>query len=94
MASYTLEEHDGALEIVISGHKGPLEPVLESFRECQEGRCACPTDQYENLESLEVKVEGDRIILRLVPKAGKELLRSEIERCLDYTLGNANSASH
>jgi hypothetical protein len=94
MASYTLEENGEAIEVVISGYDGPLEPVLESFRECQEGRCACPTDQYESLDALEVNVAGERIILRLVPKPGKELVRSEIERCLDYTLGNTGNTSH
>ena len=33
---------------------GKQEELLEAFGECQSGRCACPTNEYEKLAVMEV----------------------------------------
>lgn len=34
--------------------------VLEALQECQEGRCRCPTDQYERLAGMDIATRGGR----------------------------------
>jgi hypothetical protein len=34
---------------------GNGEEVLGAFQQCQEGRCACPTTQYEKLQTLDME---------------------------------------
>jgi len=61
------------------------EKLLTEFQACQEGRCSCPTNEYEKLDSLEIARSAGKVILRLKSKAGHEFDRGEIEKCLDHT---------
>ena len=84
--SYTIEDEGGVLEVRITGFEGPVDNILAAFRSCQEGSCSCPTDEYENLESLDVETTGGTITLRLTPKPAAHFDRSNVARCLDFTL--------
>jgi len=84
--SYTIDDRDGVLEVRITGFEGPVDDILAAFRSCQEGSCSCPTDEYENLESLDVETTGGTITLRLTPKPAAQFDRSNVARCLDFTL--------
>lgn len=76
-----------AIEIIgVGDRQGEL---LEAFGECAEGRCSCPTDEYEKLASMDVQPGADRIDIRLEAKPGETLDPSEIEACLDYTVQRA-----
>ena len=44
--------------------------VLEALQECQEGRCRCPTDQYERLAGMDIATRGGAIRVRLRPRGG------------------------
>jgi hypothetical protein len=90
---YTIEETGGVLEVTIRGYDGPLEPVLGAFEACRTGNCSCPTDEYENLESLDVQTEDNTIVLTLTPKQGATLDQTEIRACLDFTLDQAAGES-
>jgi hypothetical protein len=50
------------------------------------GTCGCPTDQYDHLESMDVKSGDGDITVRLQPLHGGRLTTDEIRACLDYTL--------
>src|SRR5215203_4757887 len=67
--------------------------VLGAFQQCQEGRCACPTRQYEKIQSLSMEPGADAIKLRLMPKPGEEFEREQIEKCLDFTIESASEGS-
>jgi len=58
--------------------------LLETFTACREGRCSCPTDEYDKLESLDIEDGESGLKLHLHAKPGATFEVSEIERCLEY----------
>ncbi|MDF1561558.1 MAG: hypothetical protein P1V51_00870 [Deltaproteobacteria bacterium] len=90
MVRYELEEKPDHLEVKLEETGEKKEALLEAFQACREGRCGCPTTEYEKLGRLEVEASGDRIALRLEPKEGEHLDADEIARCLDHTVEAAS----
>jgi hypothetical protein len=88
MAGYRIHEDDTAVEIELTGVGAKKEAFLEAFAECQAGHCACPTDEYRKVASMEVIGAGDAITVRLETKPGERLDAAQIETCLDYTTAN------
>ncbi len=82
---YKVDEKKGGIDITVADVGNDKQKLLEAFRECQEGRCSCPTEEYKKLQSLEVEQGGDGIQLRLKSKPGETIDKSEIEKCLGYT---------
>jgi len=82
---YKIDEKETGIDISITDAKSDKQELLEAFRECQEGRCSCPTEEYKKLASLEVAQDEEGIQLRLKSKDGEVIDRSEIEKCLSYT---------
>jgi hypothetical protein len=86
MARYRIDEHDESKVLIEVAEVGENQDrLLEAFGECQAGQCSCPTNEYDKLESMEVKQGEDLIRLRLEPKPGEKLDTSQIAACLDYT---------
>jgi hypothetical protein len=85
MASYRIEERESVVLIEVAEVGGRQDRLIEAFGECQDGRCSCPTNEYDKLESMEVEQGEDLIRLRLQIKPGERLDPSAIEACLDYT---------
>jgi hypothetical protein len=86
VARYRIEESEAAVSIELTELAGRQAALLEAFRECQEGRCTCPTEEYRKVASMDVHAEADRIAIRLGSKAGECLDSSEINACLDHTV--------
>jgi len=82
---YKIEERETGIDISVTDAKHDQQKLLEAFRECQEGRCTCPTEEYRKLASLEVAHDDEGIQLRLKSKDGEVINKSEIEKCLAYT---------
>lgn len=82
---YQIAEKPGGIEIEVSGVEGKEKNYLEAFRECQDGRCTCPTQEYAKLDALEVGQTAGTINLRLKAKKGAEFDQIEIQRCLEHT---------
>lgn len=61
--------------------------LLKNLNECKEGKCSCPTSEYEKLDNLSIFVDNmsNEINLDLKPKKGKEFSVKEIQKCLDYS---------
>ena len=64
--------------------------LLEAFRECQEGRCTCPTEGYRTVASMRVHADEDRIAIRLTSKPEKRLDSAEIDACLAHTVAKVD----
>lgn len=79
------------LDVKISGTDGNEQQLLEAFRECQEGRCSCPTQEYRKLDTLHVEATASGVSLQLKAKPDTQLDPAEIERCLQYTEQRANT---
>lgn len=82
---YNVDEKKDGIDITVADVGNDKQKLLEAFRECQEGRCSCPTAEYKKLQSLEVEQGGDGIQLRLKSKPGETIDKAEIEKCLGYT---------
>ena len=82
---YNIDENEHGLDISVDNIKDKKKELLQVFRECQEGRCSCPTEEYQKLESLDVEQAGDAIKLHIKSREGVKIDKSEIDRCLDYT---------
>ena len=44
--------HEHGIDIDITDVEGKKDQLLEAFHECSEGRCTCPTQEYEKMETL------------------------------------------
>jgi hypothetical protein len=88
---YRIDKTNEQLHIEIVGVGDSEDQVLGAFEQCQEGRCACPTNQYEKLRSLDMETGPDAIKLRLKPKPGEAFEQEEIEKCLDFTIESASA---
>lgn len=73
------------LTIEVSEITGQQEQLLAAFQTCREGRCSCPTNEYEKLDSLNIEAESGKVRLNLKARSGQVLDGSEIQKCLDYT---------
>ena len=87
MTQYEITDESPAVSIELTEVAGHQEELLEAFQECQEGICSCPTDEYQNVASMTVAADETRIAIRIEAKPGAKLDVSEIESCLDYTIG-------
>lgn len=93
MARYRLDEDEAAVSIELTDLAGRKDELLEAFRECQEGRCTCPTEEYRKVASMDVDADQDRIAIRLASKPGQRLDSSEIDACLDHTVGKVGDSA-
>jgi len=86
---YNIAQDGEAVEIHVqdAGERGPQ--VLASLQECQEGRCSCPTDQYDRLASIEVGGGDGELTVHLTPRPGEHLDPDALRACMDYTLESA-----
>ena len=82
---YKVTESKDGIDIAVAEIKGKKDKLLEAFEDCKEGRCSCPTEEYKNMESLEIESDGDDIHLHLKSKIGSKINKAEINKCLDYT---------
>ena len=72
------------LTIEVAESSGQQEQLLAEVQACQEGRCACPTNEYEKLDSLNIEAASGKVRLSLKAKSGHVLDGSEIQTCLDH----------
>ncbi len=90
---YEIKENRSGIDISVADVKGDKQRLLEAFRECQEGRCSCPTAEYKKLDTLEVAQHEAGIELHLKAREGEVIDSSEIEKCLNYTAERVKKTS-
>lgn len=69
----------------VNDQNGEKDKLLEAFQECSEGRCTCPTQEYEKVESLNIAGTDKVIQLSIKSKENTVINTDEIEKCLEYT---------
>ena len=82
---YSVKPDRSGLNIRVEQVGTRQKQLLEEFKECAEGRCTCPTAQYEKLESIEIAPGPDRIDIKLKAQAGQSIEQGDIETCLEHT---------
>jgi hypothetical protein len=90
MMRYAITEHGADVEIRVhqTGERTPK--LLASLQDCQQGRCGCPTDQYERLEDMAIHTGAEELTIRLHPRSGQRLDTGELQSCLDYIIAEAH----
>jgi hypothetical protein len=88
--TYEISAADDGVAIEITGVGERRDGLLAAFGECAEGRCSCPTNEYEKLEAMDIQPAADAVAIHLQAKAGTTLNPDEISRCLDYTVERAS----
>ncbi len=73
------------IDINITEVEGKKEELIEAFQECSEGRCSCPTQEYQKVETMNVIDTEGTIRLSITSKADEVIDTKEIEKCLEYT---------
>jgi hypothetical protein len=89
MTKYTISADGPSVAIELTGVAGRQDELLEAFGECQEGRCSCPTNEYEKVAAMDVQPDEDRIAIKLQAKPGATFDSAEIAACLDYTVSKS-----
>jgi len=84
MKSTIVKQKDG-VDIQVSDIGEHADQLMEAFTACQQGRCGCPTTEYEKVESISVEQSDEGIALKVKSKDGTELDVAEIEKCLAHT---------
>jgi hypothetical protein len=82
---YAIKGKPQGLEIKIEDLGDKQQKVLESLQACAEGKCSCPTSQYEKLDAIQILPSPDSVSIELKAKAGEKVRQSDIEKCLEYT---------
>ncbi|HET7763922.1 MAG TPA: hypothetical protein VFK92_02400 [Burkholderiales bacterium] len=82
---YAIKGKPEGLEIKVEQLGDKQQKVLESLQACAEGKCSCPTSQYEKLDAIEISPGSDSVSIDLKAKKGETIKQSDIERCLEYT---------
>jgi hypothetical protein len=57
--------------------------ILESIQGCADGNCACSTDEYQKVETMQILPGPDSIQLNIQVKAGETIDPSCISECLE-----------
>lgn len=56
--------------------------VLETIQGCADGNCACSTDEYQKVETMQIIPGPDSIQLNIEVKAGEVIDPNCISKCL------------
>lgn len=89
---YKIETDSEKLAISIDEVKGKKTKLMQALQECSEGRCTCPTPEFDKLESMQVKEDGDSVQIELKPKRDQQLKPVDIEKCVQHTIHQAEQA--
>lgn len=88
MANFKVSETGAGLHVAVEQLGANKEAALKALQECAEGRCTCPTPQYEKMQAIDVVPGQDRVDITLTPKPGESIDRQAIDKCLEYTAGH------
>jgi hypothetical protein len=89
MTKYRINADGPSIAIELTEVGGNQERLLEAFAECQDGRCSCPTNEYEKVAAMDVQPDEDRIAIKLQAKPGTTFDAAEIVACLNYTVAKS-----
>ena len=85
----TVKSSAEGLTIEVSEISGKQEQLLAEFQACQEGRCSCPTKEYEKLDSLNIEAASGKVRLNLKAKSGQVLDEAKFRSA--WTIPKRNS---
>lgn len=84
MVELAVHGDSSKLRITIAGAGEKQARLMEALQECAEGRCTCPTSQYEKLQAVDISRDEDQVGITLTAKTGDAIDRRAIDKCLEY----------
>lgn len=92
----SIKEKNDHVIVNINKIEDKKELILQNLNDCKEGKCSCPTNEYDKLNKLDIQVNNEvsEIIIDLEPKEGQKIAVSEIQKCLDYTTKKVNNTTN
>ena len=91
MTRYSIDRDTDGLTIRLTETGTETDQLLGLLQDCQEGRCDCPTDEYEKVSSLSVERQDDAVTMQLRPKPGERFDESEVRACIQHTIDKTRS---
>ena len=92
MTKYEVAPGAQGLQIKLLEVGSNKDQLLESFGACATGDCACSTDEYEKVESMDI-VEGDgSITINVKSKIGETIDPSCVTDCLTEITGTTKES--
>lgn len=90
----SIKEKDNHIIVNINKIEDKKDLILQNLNDCKEGKCSCPTNEYDKLINLDIQINDElsEIIVDLEPKEGQKIEVSEIKKCLDYTTDQINKS--
>lgn len=82
---YSVQGDGSKVKITVDEVGSKQAALLKEFNECAEGRCTCPTTQYEKVESMQVTPGQDQLSITLTAKPGEAMDHADFNRCLEHT---------
>lgn len=82
---YSVQGDGAKVTITVEGVGSKQADLLKEFTECAEGRCSCPTTQYEKVASMRIAPGKDRVSITLTAKAGETIEHGDINTCFEHT---------
>ena len=70
---YSIKGKPGSLRIDVKQLGGKQQAVLESMQACANGKCECPTPQYDKLASIHIAPGPDSISIELRAREGETI---------------------
>jgi hypothetical protein len=91
MENISITPKSDGVTIELKGMGPEKNLFLDTFAECESGACACDSDEYLKVESMQVQDLGDGITIDVRTKAGQEIDTACITDCLTSIEEQAHS---
>ena len=82
---YKVTSSDGAVDIDVSDASCNKEELINAVQKCADGKCLCPSQEYDKVESILIDDTGSDIQISIKPKDGENIDKNEVEKCLEFT---------
>lgn len=91
MESINITSKPEGVTIELSGMGEEKSVFLDAFSGCESGECACASDEYAKVESMQVHDLGNAITVNVLTKEGESIDPSCITDCLTSIQEQATS---
>lgn len=91
MTDISITPSTDGVKIRLIGVGADKASLLETFGGCADGSCACSTDEYQKVASMQVQSDGDAIIIDVHTKQGETIDPTCISECMDYAQETAEA---
>lgn len=89
MTNISITPSVNGVKIELVGVGAEKSSLLETFAGCADGSCACSTDEYQKVASMQVQDQGDSIAIDVRTKPGETIDPACISDCMDYAQAQA-----